>query len=314
MKKRRQHHVWKAYLRAWATDDQILCLQNGRIFPCNIDGVAVERDFYKLESLTPADLQFVAAVIRASPPDGRQTLLNFVTMFSVHPYLKVAMAAKGAPSQAVEAFLDRKIINAEEDYHSGLEGRVAPIIEDIRRGDLSFYDDDVKSSIFLHFLCVQMLRTKGLLERMRRRVHDQLGGTNDAAMPDLIRSSNVLRHIFATNIGASLYSERKQRRLVLLTNNTNVPFVTGDQPVINLFGTGQDGGEPTFTTLYYPVSPGLSVLLSEPGVPCSYGAGPLSAVSVEALNRRISADSHAQVFGHKAEVLRSLIPARENAG
>src|SRR5262245_12879556 len=128
-----------------------------------------------------------------------------------------------------------------------------------------------------------------------RRVQELLRRRSDAAAPD------------AANVGASLFQERKQRRLILLTNDTNVPLVTGDQPVINLLGIRQAGSEPTFTTLYYPVSPRLAVLLPEPGLSCSYGSGPLSAKSVDELNRRISADSHAQVFGNTGEVLHSLL-------
>ena len=187
------------------------------------------------------------------------------------------MAAKGTLTPAAEAFLDRKIINAKEDYHSRLESGVAPIIEHIRRGDLSFYDDDGKCITFLHFLCVQMLRTKGLLERMRRCVQEPLHGCSDAATPDLVSSSSVLCHIFAANVGASFYRERKQRRLVLLTNQTTVPFVTGDQPVINLLGTRQAGSEPKFTTRTIRSVPDWRCSCRSPGLPCSYSAGPLSA-------------------------------------
>jgi hypothetical protein len=49
---RRQHHVWRSYLEAWSTEKIIFCLQDGRIFPSNVSGVAVERDFHKLQELT----------------------------------------------------------------------------------------------------------------------------------------------------------------------------------------------------------------------------------------------------------------------
>ena len=45
---RRQHHVWRSYLEAWSTGHIIFCLRDGRIFPSNVSGVGVERDFYKL--------------------------------------------------------------------------------------------------------------------------------------------------------------------------------------------------------------------------------------------------------------------------
>lgn len=52
MKKRKQHHVWKAYLRAWATKEKLWVLQDRRIRTADIADVAIQRDFYKLNALT----------------------------------------------------------------------------------------------------------------------------------------------------------------------------------------------------------------------------------------------------------------------
>lgn len=58
-----------------------------------------------------------------------------------------------------------------------------------------------------------------------------------ALSPHLSRVWNIIIHMFATNVGSSLYLERKRRALIIVNNRTDIPFVTGDQPAINLKGS-----------------------------------------------------------------------------
>jgi len=99
--------------------------------------------------------------------------------------------------------------------------------------------------------------------------------------------------------------EAKRRPLILLENETDVPFITGDQPVINLLSPGT-GEPPKLLAFYYPVSPQLAVILDEASERTGYAARPVSAHHVIALNRRIQAAAHAQVFGSSRDVLNSL--------
>lgn len=77
MKKRQQYHVWKSYLRAWAKDEKIFCLQDGRIFEPNISGVAVERDFYKLPTLSKKDIEYIRHLIGKSPNPATRLYKDF---------------------------------------------------------------------------------------------------------------------------------------------------------------------------------------------------------------------------------------------
>jgi hypothetical protein len=71
------------------------------------------------------------------------------------------------------------------------------------------------------------MRTKGIKERTT-----ELCNADKSA--DLSRVWNVMVHMFATNIGADLFRDRRRRKLVLVHNCTDVPFITGDQTAINL--------------------------------------------------------------------------------
>ena len=98
---------------------------------------------------------------------------------------------------------------------------------------------------------------------------------------------------------------------MLLENNTGMPFVTGDQPVTNLFRSPQRTEAPTLVALYYPITPWLAVILDETEERCGYGTSALSIDQVEELNREMHAASFSQVFGNSREVLASLSERRE---
>ncbi len=293
---RRQHHVWRRYLEGWATNGKIWCLQNGRVFETNIINVAVERDFYRLRDLTDADIFLIRALMKDSPPPAKQVLDNFILMFGMFGrFRSIPLVANNAE---LLALIDREVITMEEKFHAQIEGNIKPIFDAIRRKNLSFYDDPDLCGQFCHFLSLQNLRTKGVQHRLFAKTTEQHGMS-------LARAWNVLRHIMAVNAGGSLMLERKARPLILLENETEVPFITGDQPVINLLSPGS-GEPPRLLAFYYPVSPRLAVILDEVNERTCYAAGPVSADRVVALNRRIRAAAHTQVFGSSRDVLDSL--------
>jgi hypothetical protein len=119
----------------------------------------------------------------------------------------------------IDQFLDDYASNVLEDYHASIEASFIPSLESALNGDISFYNDG-RCIPFLNYLCTQYLRTKGIKDRSI-----ELCNTDKSA--DLSRVWNVMIHMLATNIGASLFLERGRRKLVLVRNGTVVPFITG---------------------------------------------------------------------------------------
>jgi len=302
MKKRRQHHVWQHYLRSWTVDDQLFCLRNGEIFATGTNSVAVDRDFYKLHKLTAEDLALIKMlVIEPAHPLAKQH----------HEHLLMQLAG---PSRFVEQnrdrlpnieqfdeLLDVHQTNALEDYHAGIENSFLPLLDDILKRDLSFYERDDDCINFFHFICTQQMRTKGVKARSIERVR-----THDGK--DLTRIWDIMTHMFAFNIGMSLFLERKRRELVLIHNSTDVPFITGDQPITNLRGDGIR--PPDEVCFYYPVSPSLALLLTEADKEPAFSTESLTSSQVAGLNRRMLRACHSQLFG---QTKASLLPLKELA-
>ncbi|MGY4407860.1 hypothetical protein ACVIYL_008663 [Bradyrhizobium sp. USDA 3315] len=183
----------------------------------------MQTDFYKLQRLTPQDLALLKMLFGQGRPSAVRTHGSLVAML-IAPF-ELAEPFRGSPNwPKIEAQLDEHASNVLEDYHASIESSFAPALERALAGDLGFYTDDAEFITFLNFLCTQYMRTRGIKERTLE------------LSPFLERVWNVMIHITATNIGSSLYVERRRRKLVIVENRSEVPFVTGDQPAINLKG------------------------------------------------------------------------------
>lgn len=295
---RRQHHVWRSYLAEWATEGKIFCLSEGQIFDTNPVNVGVERDFYKLPDLADEDIKVILSLIEhVTHPAAKELFENMIVEFSLPKRLKEFGQEVGRAG-FIEA-ADERAIQLEEKMHSLFEGHMADIFKAIRRKDLSFYDDPVLCGQFCHFLCLQSFRTKGVQQRIFS------GAAGKQYAETMERIWPLVRQIKAVEIGAGLMLARKKRPLILLENETEVPFITGDQPVINLLGADYKT-PPKYLALYYPLSPKLAVILDEATERTGYVSGPMSVDEVILLNSRIQAAAHKQIFGSTRAVLESL--------
>jgi hypothetical protein len=117
------------------------------------------------------------------------------------------------------------------------------------------------------------------------------------------RTSAILGHIYATNIGAAFVRERKAYRIVFLKNETAVPFITGDQPVINTL----DPKKTDAVALYYPLSPMLAMVLAKNTVKFPDRTRRVTSLEVEAYNHAIYSMSEDQVYSNDEAYLGSLV-------
>jgi hypothetical protein len=190
----------------------------------------------------------------------------------------------------------RYATNVLEDYHASIEASFIPSLESALGGDISFYKDE-RCIPFLNYLCTQYMRTKGIKDRT-------IELCNADGSADLSRLWNVLIHMFATNIGADLFRDRRRRKLILVHNRTDVPYITGDQPAINLKGARPH--PPENLSIYYPISPQLALLLADVDEEPLFGIEGLTAAQASMLNEKLFEASYKQVFAQSEGSLRAL--------
>ncbi|SFS11718.1 Protein of unknown function [Dyella sp. OK004] len=288
---RRQHYVWRGYLRAWASDDLIYCLRENKIFKSNLIGVAQERDFYKLLDLNQEEILYVEAFCNAQREPLRTTNLRWIKLFTKLFDHQREMIAAGHSVEHVNRAVDLAAIEEVEKLHGEIEQGAVRYLQLLRRGDASFFQNVEDKISFLYFLCVQYTRTKSLKARA-------MSGPNRITAVNPENVWNVLSQIVATSLGQSLIAYSYQ--LYFLRPEGEASFITGDQPVINVRSTLTPPGEaPQELDLYYPISPKLAVLVASEPPDNSY----LSDEDVCEYNLHMQAHSHSQLFAHEAEIL-----------
>lgn len=297
-----QHYVWRHYLDAWAADGTFCCYRerDKKLFLTQPKAVASETYFYETAQLTDSDMQFLETTISQATHEGlRELNRNYVKMtqapFQIGEYLK-------GPSLTPEARADLQKelrwikINGMERYHAHIENKCRDILDSLQNGDDAFYKDDGRCSDFLYFLSLQYFRTAKMREGFSN-IPNYVPGHNPR------RTASTLRHIVATNLAAGLFMERRAYRIVFLHNHTCNPFITGDQPVVNML----DPRETNDVALYYPLLPRLALVLTKDTVKFPVRERELSLFEVERYNYAIYRNSEDQIYSNDKVYMGGLV-------
>jgi len=290
MKKRRQHYVWRHYLEAWASNGTLWCHRLGEnVFPASTQNVAHERDFYRLREMSEFDLLVVREMaIEPLASDLRNMAEGWIPPFTVLFKLKRQYQETGSPK--FKSDLDECINNLEEDMLGGLEQRAIPFLKSLRNEELTLLTDAEESIFHTWFLAAQYFRTPTMLESMMS-VLMEIPGFNAEA------SFGLIRTIFSCNFGRALWLGRNTLRVTFLRSNS-IPFITGDQPMVNMKAINLEPGVlPQELELYYPVSPALGILFDFDAPSRSSNVKLLTTEEVRAYNRVIAKKSTRQIYG-----------------
>lgn len=335
-KKINQHYVWRDYLRAWATDEKIYCSREKKIFNPNLKGIGQERYFYKLPRLKDGDIFYLRKVmIDTASPDLRLIFEKILTAYiasfdfldlcnlgkdafeekrtellnkyNIVPQLKEAcFYIERLPYEAfTESFFDtffsEHLNEAEENFHAGMEGDSINYMDQLRRRDGSFWENEDDYKKFFEYLSIQYYRTRN----MKNRVSNNINKIK-IPLPEGKEDFNIERVWGALKIMMAVqfaYRAGENRfRLVFIENNTPISFITGDQPVFN---TADDGSGLSINEiqLYYPVSPTTAILLTQDERITASKITVDSENEVHGYNRAIINHSDKQIYANSKEIL-----------
>lgn len=294
-----QHSVPRFYLKPWTQNGELYYLNRttGRIRHCGVRGVANERLFYRLEKLTPEEVDLIKrGLIEPCREPLRSIQLNFLRLYMFAPTLKASVDVNCIDPK-LRSLLEDQIANAAEHYHKRIEDCLKPFIASMLKGDTNFYSDAKKVANFLYAISVQFTRTNRAKQAFDFKMSGKYGGCNPQ------RIWNVASHILATSVGHSLYIDRQQFKLLLLDNDTDTPFITGDQPIINL-DADLSSKPPNKLEYFYPLSPKKAMLLVENSNPIC--AGSVSQIAVNHYNVLIAKNSYEQVYSNRSDYLETI--------
>lgn len=294
-----QHYVWRHYLSAWATPTKVWCMRRGQTEPflTSPRNVASERFFYEFHELTDHDRAYLERLISQASDMGLRELnrgwvRDFQMTFAIRRHLEkqdIDLALR----QQLESELRKTEKTIGEQLHSATESRAIPILDALRRGDSAFYEDTNDCITFIQFITQQFFRTANLRNKML---------AIKIPLPhDPRRTWPVEAFIYATNVGQSLFAQRDRYRVVFLRNRSEISFITGDQPVINLTGIERED-----LNLFYPLTPDLAMIYTSDREHYPNDELDLSLIAVENYNFQIYTSSDSQIYGNNSKYLKEM--------
>lgn len=222
------------------------------------------------------------------------------TLLTPQRVLPALSQKAGKFTQSEVEIIEEMIHNFEEDFHSRIEDAAVKQLAALRRCDASFLQSDKELLDFLHFICLQSLRTAKMQDNLVAAVQ---------LKPPLRFAPvwQIVRHVFASNMASELYFDRRDWRLLFLANSSTRPFVTGDQPVINTYAVRQPPGKQVDNLeFYYPLSPKLAVLLTETASVPNGHCLSLDLQEVDMYNGQIVRSAHEQVYADSRRILEQI--------
>ncbi len=261
----RHHHVWRHYVEAWKDEGGLVHSSvNGKVIPpSNPVNLMVERHFYKLPRITPADAELLMAFVQMTGNKhlrvAHYNLIKTIVKISVaDQVLETLQDASNEEKLLVQDLM----INMEEKLHGQIEQNATYLLEELRQERADFMGDDEKAMSFFRFISHQYMRTKVTRDALGECIEDIFSET--FSNQHFERLKNIMCHMAAENIGASLYADRHDFGISFFENKSKVGFITGGQPVVNLLGIGDELEHNEFV-LYYPLSPSLSCVIAPKG-------------------------------------------------
>jgi hypothetical protein len=297
------HHTPSFYLRAWATDNRIWWSGYGKIRWSELTVVGGENYFHRLQKLSDADkfhLEEMAKRFAYGSEANRRLIDAFIRPHLVRDRLSSLDPAREISGESVVDHLrklDLIISNGVEDYHTHIENGFRPYLALMLKDDVTFFDDDQRAAEFLHGLMLQFTRTKGPREII----------AEDPGPFENIRGVWIILHLMmAVTVGASFYLDRKKYKIVLIDNHTTLPFITGDQPIVNIHADLATRRPPEQMELYYPLSPIKSMLYLERSNPLYEDRHEVTLEEAYRFNQLIAQNSYRRLFAESEDSLKIM--------
>lgn len=261
-----QHYVWQKYLAPWVKDGKIVCLRNKKdIIQSNPRNIASGRYFYNINSMTQDDCKLIRKIFINNQPEPMKILLEgWIKPIEEFLQLYNSLAKCGEVKESAEASLELGLKNLLEELHMEIENAGMSGLSKLQLGDISFLseckDGCVEDVEFIIYLCFQYFRTKNIKQNVKESL-----GEHASLFTNYENAFNLVVPIVSTLLGNSLLNRIKSKELYcyLLKNDTEISFITGDQPVINIHANLNKNVGTTDLELYYPLSPTLSLLITK---------------------------------------------------
>lgn len=287
---KKQHYIWRKYLSQWTESGD---RYTGKLFVLRkqpkgnqnkieyreLEKIGYEKYYYDVTGFHEKDIQNIKKLIMNMQRNELVKLGLSEDIFT------------DATNQ--RDFIEKRVMcnseNIDTEHH---------FLESLLKGDFSFYEDSKNQRIINELnkklFCSILYREEFSIEQMQSivkdfsleestdlkyefnrffcmqyfrspKVHTDIKNNMKKLKPQY-KEANDLNINFLTNMITIYFAERMalnisqnfQSNILLYKNNTNIPFVTGDTPIICLTGDKMDKA----SLFFYPISPQVAIILT----------------------------------------------------
>ena len=216
----------------------------------------VERHYYRLPRITEVDAAFLRTYVELTDSNlQKEAHRKFIDRLLYISRANEVIQSSDKASIGEKQIARKIVIEVEDDIQTQIEQDAIPILSELRHGRTAFIHDYVLAMKFFCFISHQYFRTKRIREAIGRET-SQIFAAHDFA-----KLKNIVCHVAAEKLGGSLFVDRNEFDIVFLESRGDARFITGDQPIVNILGTG-DSRATAELAFYYPLSPRLACLIS----------------------------------------------------
>ncbi|MCH4813121.1 DUF4238 domain-containing protein [Vreelandella neptunia] len=313
--KRHHHHVWGKYMKRWSSNDQdvYITTRQKKIISHSVGDIAFVSDFYRVGYLKQEHIDLIKSFSSLADKElQKQHMLN-LSEFILKQFLEKKYRESNIYDKEIEQIIEAMKGNGIENYHTAHENEVQHILESLANRDLSILENGENMLNFMQFYAQQFTRTKAF----RDKVKMACSGANDIAGKKISKTLEeswwFLSYMFGMTVADSLYDYRKRDIHCLLINETDMPFITSDQPVINAYQKMSDEFKPPEDhecDLYFPISPKVAYMINKSN---RFPRGKVVVTEdiVEEMNIRIAKSANVNIISNSEE---SLKPYRKYVG
>lgn len=116
--------------------------------------------FYKVNELTPEDIEFVRAMFLHDVSGGvnpvYNRIFNLFSMVEQFDQLEIGVSS----NTELDSLKKNYANNLEEELQSDIESRGGLYLDRLLDGDIAFFEEEEGSAHFINFICMQYMRTK----------------------------------------------------------------------------------------------------------------------------------------------------------
>nr|WP_142016836.1 DUF4238 domain-containing protein [Serratia fonticola] len=306
--KKRHHYVWAKYLTNWGngTKNVFYTTKTGKIAHDSVRAIAADDYFYKTTILTSKHVEVIKSVSLESPDHLQHQHISYLNDFLKAQHAETLYFKSGIKNQEIEKYIHAMRCNLMENLHASHEKMALLILSALADGQLDILQDKHHMIEFMVFLGHQIARTKpfrdGVLQVLPRRNIIEIE-VADA----MTHAWWFISYMLGMNIGLSLYSSRHDARHALLVNDTIVPFITSDQPVVNVHScvSETEFTAPEYADFYYPISPRVAYIICE-SERFTPGINKVDEVTVAEFNIKVASRAMVHIIGNTESVIRPL--------